>query len=280
MARFFKHQLTVKSICSALEIDCSSDAIIDSICSPERTTDNSICVYMKGELPNICENLWLLTNKAVEGYNCILIDNPKAALSKLNETLFEFDEIEHSIAEDVVLGENVVIENHVQIGSGTVIEHGAIIYKGTIIGKNCLIQANSSVGSLPYTFYNDDKGNLQRLPSFGHVEVGDNVEIGANSTIDVGSVDNTIIHTNTKIDNLVHIGHDCEVGENATIVAGSMLCGYVSIGRNTRLAPNCTVKQRLSIGENCVVGLGSVVMTNIPDNMSCFGVPARKAKKG
>lgn len=280
MARFFKHELYIKNVCSTLGLDYSSNAVINSISSPEKAVDNSICLYMKGELPDKFDNLWLLTNEKVDGYNCIVVANPKAALSNLASKLFKFEELEHYIAEDVKVGQNVVIENGVQIGSGTNIEHGAVIYKGTTIGKNCVIQANSSVGSLPYTFYNDDNGDLQRLPSFGRVVIGDNVEIGVSSTVDVGSIDNTIIRSNAKIDNLVHIGHDCMVGENATIVAGSMLCGYVSIGRNTRLAPNCTVKQRLNIGENCVVGLGSVVMTNIPDNMSCFGVPARKAKKG
>jgi UDP-3-O-[3-hydroxymyristoyl] glucosamine N-acyltransferase len=280
MARLFKNKIFIREVFELVGLSFNSNEYINGLCSVEEPCGNSICLYINGVLPNKCENLWLLTSSNIDDYNCIVVKNPKYALDCLSRTLFEFEEIVHAVAEDVVIGKNVVIEHNVKIGSGTIIEHGAIILKGSIIGNNCIIQSNSVIGSRSYSFYRDNNGNLTRLPSFGGVVIGSGVEVGANSTIDVGLVDNTYIASNVKIDNLVHIGHDCKIGENATIVAGASLCGYVSVGKNTRVAPNSTIKQRMSIGDDCVVGLGSVVMTNIPDNMSCFGVPAKKAMKG
>ncbi|WP_337911279.1 UDP-3-O-(3-hydroxymyristoyl)glucosamine N-acyltransferase [Vibrio cholerae] len=281
MSRFFNREISLKELSSISEI-CSFDnkkmkfsAISDGNVGGEST----ICAYVKGKKPLIVENQLVIASQPIEGYNVIISDNPKKLLNQIIVEIkdivgFKEDYIGKTNFNNVVVGRNCVIEDNVFIGAGTRIEHNVVLHSGTYIGEGCIVRSGSIIGGEGYGFSKEEDGTLVRENFLGDVIIGNNVEIGYGCAIVRGLINDTIISDGTKLDNLVHIAHDCNIGRNTTITAGVSLCGHVSIGENSRLAPNSTVKQRIHIGKNCTIGLGAVVLKNVPDGDVMIGNPA------
>ncbi len=178
----------------------------------------------------------------------------------------------------VVIGKNVVIEDGSVVGEGSVIEHNVVIHKGTRIGKNTRIRSCSSIGGDGFGFDRDSDKTPIRFPHLGGVVIGDNVEVGACTTIARGALSDTIIENDVKIDNLVHIAHNCVIKKGAFIIACAEISGGVTVGENAWIAPNSCTHQKISIGANALIGLGAVVTKNVPDSTVFAGNPAKMIK--
>ncbi len=235
----------------------------------------------------------------------ILTENPSLAFAKLVEYWFP-QEVDHPkgihptaiIGENVKLGKNVaigayvVVEKNVEIGDNTIIYAGTYIGHDTKIGSDCLIYPNVSIrekisignrviihsgtviGSDGFGFATV-KGVHHRIPQIGTVVIEDDVEIGANVTIDRARFDKTIIGRGTKIDNLVQIAHNVIIGENAIIVAQTGISGSTVIGNGVILAGQTGVVGHISIGDGTIVGAQSGVTKSIPPGSVVLGSPAR-----
>lgn len=177
------------------------------------------------------------------------------------------------LASGVVLGVNVRIGNDCVIGANTVIAN-AEIGDGTIIGTNC------SIGGNGFGFEIDpDTGNVISVPHFGRVIIGQRVEIFANVCVARGSLRDTVIEDDVKIDNLVHVAHNCRIGRGAFLIAHAMIGGSASIGRGAWIAPHTAVMNGVTVDEWAMTGLGAVATKNIPANTVFAGVPARELKR-
>lgn len=188
------------------------------------------------------------------------------------------------IGENVRVGESVTIHpltyigDDVEIGDRTVIDPNVTLLRGTVIGANSIIHSGSVVGADGFG-YLPVNGKHRKVPQIGHVIVGDDVEIGANVTIDRARTGATRIGSGTKIDNLVHIGHNCQIGENCIIVAQVGLAGGVDVGANVVIAGQAGVKEQVHIGANTVIGAQAGVMGNVPANAYVSGYGARPHKE-
>jgi len=181
------------------------------------------------------------------------------------------------IGDFVVIGDNVRIEDNVKIypfcyigenthiGENTVIFSGVHIYRNTIIGKNVRIHSGAVIGADGFGYYVGKEGII-KLNHIGSVVIEDDVEIGANTTIDRALIDQTVIKRNTKIDNLVMVGHNCQVGENNLLVSQVGLSGSVKTGKNVILAGQVGVADHVTIGDNVVVAAKSGVATDLEAN--------------
>ena len=167
------------------------------------------------------------------------------------------------IGPDVEIGDDVVIGNNVSIECPTTIGEGSVIGSGVVIG------------TAGYGYYADASGQLQRVPHCGGVVIGKNVDIGANVTIDRGTIGDTTIGDNVKIDNLSFIAHNVKVGRSAMIVGGVIVGGSVEIGDESYLAPGAVVMNQKRVGNRALVGLGTVVVQNVGENKVVMGNPAR-----
>ncbi|WP_286033533.1 UDP-3-O-(3-hydroxymyristoyl)glucosamine N-acyltransferase [Fusobacterium necrogenes] len=182
------------------------------------------------------------------------------------------------VGHDVVIGDNVIIhpnvtiEEGVEIGSGTIIYSNVTIREFCKIGRNCVIQPGAVIGSDGFGFIKIN-GNNTKIEQIGSVIVEDNVEIGANTTIDRGAIGDTIIKKYTKIDNLVQIAHNDIIGENCLIISQVGIAGSVEVGNNTTLAGQVGVAGHLKIGNNVVIGAKSGVAGNVADNQILSGYP-------
>ncbi|MFA6455573.1 MAG: UDP-3-O-(3-hydroxymyristoyl)glucosamine N-acyltransferase, partial [Bacteroidota bacterium] len=149
------------------------------------------------------------------------------------------------------------------------------IYDNVRIGKNVIIQAGAVIGGDGYGYSRNDKGEFEKFPHVGAVLIEDDVEIGANTCVDRGTLGNTIIREGAKIDNLVHIAHNVTVGKHAAVIAQSMIGGSTVIGDYGWIAPSASLMNGIKIGSKVTVGLGAVVTKNIPDGETWAGVPAQ-----
>lgn len=218
----------------------------------------------------------------------IYVKNPKYALSIVGNNFF-VDKIQSEIHNTAIIsdkakiGENVYIGpycviGNVSIGNNATILSNVRIYDDVQIGDNCYIKEGSVIGGAGFGYEVDEHGNRFRFPQIGGVIIGNNVEIGSNTCIDRGALSNTIIRDYAKIDNLCHIAHNVEIGKNAMIIACSEISGSCCIGENSWISPNVSIRDWKKVGNNSLVGMGSVVVKDVPDNEIWMGNPAVKYK--
>ncbi|WP_119343145.1 UDP-3-O-(3-hydroxymyristoyl)glucosamine N-acyltransferase [Facilibium subflavum] len=167
------------------------------------------------------------------------------------------------IAANAVIGANCVISDFSRIGENTQIKPNVTIYHDVKIGQNCIIHANSVIGSDGFGNAKDEKGNWQKIPQIGGVYIGNNVEIGASTTIDRGAIDDTYIADGVKIDNQVQVAHNVCIGENTAIAGSTGIAGSVTIGKNCLLGGQVGVSGHLSICDNVLLGAASNVSKDI-----------------
>ena len=180
------------------------------------------------------------------------------------------------ISPDAVIGPYCFVSSSSIIGSRTILHASVIVDNGAIIGDDCEIKSGVVLGQSGFGFERDKLGNPVKFPHFGKVVIGNNVYIGANTAIDRGTLGDTIIEDNVKIDNLVHIAHNCHIKEGSFVIACAILGGGTQIGKNCWIAPNVSVKEQTHINDGALVGLGAVVLKDVEENTVVVGNPAKK----
>lgn len=182
------------------------------------------------------------------------------------------------LGQNCVVGEYVVIGENCVIGDGTTIYDRVSLARNCIIGKNCVIQSGVSMGSDGFAFERTKEKKLVKFPHKGFVRIGDNVEICVNCSIARGSLSDTIIGDGTKLDALVHVAHNVVIGKNCALTAGTIIGGSASLGDNCWTGLNSTLKHKIKLGNNVIVGSGASVIRDVPDGDIVAGVPARSIK--
>ena len=184
------------------------------------------------------------------------------------------------ISDGAVVGNNVsiypqvYIGSNVKIGNNTTIFPGVKIYHDCVIGDNCVIHAGVVIGSDGFGFAPQSDNHYKKIPQIGNVIIEDNVELGANTTIDRATMGSTIIRKGVKLDNLVQVAHNVEIGENTVIVSQTGIAGSSKIGKNCTIAGQVGIVGHLKIGDNVIVGAQSGVSNNTPDGSVVLGSPA------
>ena len=259
------------------------------------TTKASYCITTKqlsNILPQNCE--------AIEVNNVLVSTSIITKMFYPDSVTDDFDDktlnIEKtSFEKSVMHGQNILIGKNVKIGANCSIGHNTIIESNVVIGDNCsigsnviirntLIKNNVSIldgcviGKKGFGFFPNKNGNI-RYPHIGIVIIEDNCEIGCGSTIDRGSLSNTIIGKNTFIDNQVHIAHNNKIGENCIIAGQVGFAGSSSLGNNVMIGGQAGISGHLKIGNNVEIAGGSGVIKDIPDNSKVMGYPAKNIRQ-
>ena len=183
------------------------------------------------------------------------------------------------IGKNVQLGKGVQIYPHtyvgdnVKIGDNTILYSGVKVYYNCVVGKDCILHAGVVVGSDGFGFEPDAHGVNQKLPQIGNVIIEDDVEIGANTTVDRAMMGSTIIRRNAKIDNLVQVAHNVEVGESTFLCAQVGIAGSSKVGKHCILAGQVGVAGHLEIADNCVFGAQSGIPSSVRKSGMYQGSP-------
>jgi UDP-3-O-[3-hydroxymyristoyl] glucosamine N-acyltransferase len=174
----------------------------------------------------------------------------------------------------VTLHPGVVIGDNVVIGDDTLLYANVTVYHSCTIGARVIIQSGAVIGSDGFGFATDDSGDHIKWPHIGSVQIDDDVEIGANVTVDRGTFGKTHIMRGTKIDNLVQVGHNVKIGENTLIVAHVAIGGSASLGKSVVLGGQGAIKGHIHLDDGVMVAAKSGVHSNVPKGTIVSGIPA------
>jgi UDP-3-O-[3-hydroxymyristoyl] glucosamine N-acyltransferase len=222
-------------------------------------------------------------------YSAIFTSNPKVSFIKVINEFF-VEKLPHRIHPTAVIepgakiGENVGIGAHAFIGSEVEIRKDTLIGCNVVmtgdvrVGRNCVIKDNATIGSESFSFWYDEEDTPIHFPQIGKIIIGDYVWIGSNSTVERQALGETVIEDHVKIDDLVQIGHGSVIGERSQVTAASVICGSARLGKHCWIAPNATVREGIQIGDRALVGMGSVVIRDVPEHTIVAGNPAKEIK--
>lgn len=219
-----------------------------------------------------------------KGKTLFIVSDPFEAYLKLVNHFKPFVPSQKMISDSARIGENTIIMpgvflgNHVTIGKDCVIHPNVIIYDDCVLGDRVEIHSGTVIGS--DAFYFNTKKNrenwFRKMQSCGFVEIKDDVEIGANCTIDRGVSDSSIIGSGTKMDNLIHVGHDVVIGKNCLIAAQVGIAGGTVLGDGVTLWGQVGVNKTISIGDNAIVMGQGGVTSSIEGNKTYWGTPIQE----
>ena len=259
-----------------------------------KKTKASYCVTtnkLKKYLPTTCKKI--ITNNVILTmakltkifYPDSISDYPDINLKKIEKSIFKNKVLygknvligkNVSIGKNSILGNNVIIESNVVIGENCIISSNVII-KNSIIGDNVHILDSCVLGKKGFGFYPSNLSNI-RYPHIVSLIIENGCEIGCGSTIDRGSMSNTIIGQNTFLDNQVHIAHNVKIGKNCIIAGQVGFAGSSTLGNNVMIGGQAGISGHLKIGNNVHIGGGSGVINDIPDNTKVMGYPAKELR--
>tara|TARA_B100001093_G_C26770613_1_gene990016 strand:- start:550 stop:1530 length:981 start_codon:yes stop_codon:yes gene_type:complete len=246
---------------------------------------------LKNYLPNKCkpivvDNVLVATAKITEKfYPNSINDNFDVKIQNITKTIFK---------DSVTYGQNVLVGDNIKIGDNCFIGHNCIIEKNVQLGNNCHIGSNTIIrnsliknnvnildncviGKKGFGFFPNNSSNI-KYPHIGIVIINDFAEIGCGSTIDRGSMSNTIIGKNTYLDNQIHIAHNVKIGDNSIIAGQVGIAGSTTIGNNVKIGGQAGISGHLKIGDNVEIAGGSGVIKNIPNNSKVMGYPAKNIR--
>jgi UDP-3-O-[3-hydroxymyristoyl] glucosamine N-acyltransferase len=258
------------------------DLQIDAVAALSNSKNNCLTFSHSTSNIELCsENFSVICDKGVSSLEKSLLfsRNPRLAFVKalafITEKIGFRDAYLRSFIHPTVKTESsAIIESGVVIGAGSIIGPNVVIRKGTKIGENCIVQPGAILGEEGFGFEKDIDNSYIKMHHLGGLQIGNDVQIGANSTVCRGTLSDTVIGNGVKIDNLVHIGHNCQMGNNV-IVTACVELGGIKIGDNVWIGPNSCIREKLYIEENAFIGLGSVVVKNVERNTIVAGNPAK-----
>lgn len=280
----------------------SKDYYVNTQASLDKPEDNAVMFVMQKSVEKI-SNLFAVNNCLVFCENTITV--PEEILKKHAVVFCENARLEYCrffrdnhinnlpqkeeyelvngamICKGAVIGQNTVIMPGVYIGSEVTIGEGCYVGLGTrivgrvLIGNDCIIRENSVIGADGLSTDRDVDGSAISMPQFGGIIIGNKVEIGALTVIARGAIDNTIINDGCKIDNSCFISHNVQLGKDTFIVGESIMFGSSATGERAYISGNSTIRNKVQIGSNSIIGMGSVVTKNVPDGAVVYGNPAR-----
>ena len=260
-----------------------------------RNTKASFCLTtktLKDYLPSSCKPI-IVENVLISTSHLTSMFYPDSVNDNFDDTVTDITKTKFK--DKVKFGKNILVGNNVTIGSNCSIGHNSIIEKNVAIGDNCSIGSNTIIrnsliknnvkildncviGKHGFGFFPKKNANL-RYPHIGYVVIEDNCEIGCGSTIDRGSMSNTVIGKNTYLDNQIHIAHNVKIGENSIIAGQVGIAGSSILGKNIRIGGQAGISGHLRIGDNVEIAGGSGVIKNIPDNSKVMGYPAKNIRE-
>ncbi|MEZ5103699.1 MAG: UDP-3-O-(3-hydroxymyristoyl)glucosamine N-acyltransferase [Draconibacterium sp.] len=184
------------------------------------------------------------------------------------------------IGKNVKIGDNVkiypqvFIGENVKIGDDCILYAGVKIYDDSIIGNRCILHSGVVIGSDGFGFAPQNDGTYKKIPQIGNVILEDDVDIGANTTIDCSTMGSTIIRKGVKIDNLIQIAHNCDIGENTVMAAQTGIAGSTKVGKNCVFAGQSGAAGHITIGDKVTVAAQSGVIKSVKENETIWGTPA------
>lgn len=317
-SRFFKktRAFSVEEVCALTGATCDADAarLIHDVGTLEEAGEGQAACFhnrayleaFKNTKASFCFVTKELAPHAPEGLVCLVTASPYRAFGLFCQALYpsvdrEFEACDTRIHPTAILGEGCIVEpgavvmRNAHVGEGTHIGANAVVGKGVVVGKNCVIEpcvtlshcvlgdnivllAGARIGQAGFGFFMDEKGHV-KVPQLGRVIIEDNVEIGAGTTIDRGSMSDTVVGRGSRIDNLVQLGHNVRLGKGCVIVAQVGIAGSTQLGDYVIAAGQAGLAGHLKIGSGVRIAAQSGIVRDVPEGQTVAGTPAVPVKQ-
>ncbi len=202
------------------------------------------------------------------------IDSTATTGNNLYVGAFAYIGANSTVGDGTKIYPHTYIGSNVKIGKNCILYAGVKIYDDCVIGDNCILHSGAVIGADGFGFAPTPEGSYKKIAQVGNVVLEDDVEIGANTTIDCSTMGSTIIRKGAKLDNLIQIAHNCEVGENTVMAAHVGIAGSTKVGKNCIFGGQVGIAGHLNIGDNVTIGAMAGVTNNIKDGKTVLGAPA------
>ena len=183
------------------------------------------------------------------------------------------------IGRNVQIYPQVYIGDNVKVGDDTIIYSGVKIYGDCVVGSSCILHSGAIIGADGFGFAPNHSGPFSKVEQIGNVIIGNNVEVGANTTIDRATMGSTFVRDGVKLDNLIQIAHNDDIGENTVIAAQAAIAGSVIIEKNCMIGGQAAIAGHLTVGEGSKIGPKAGVMSTVKPNSVLLGSPAVEFKQ-
>lgn len=286
--------VAIRASTLASEIRCEligPDRDISSVSSVQESITSSLGFARIGMDPLVQERFLasggvLISNGEVRptgGVSIILSEDPEYSFARALEYLFNYRERLRSAFIKIHHPDDIFKQRYVEhfrefdimVGANSVLQPGVVIGPSVKIGDDCLIQSGAVIGGPGFGSFMNAQGKNTHLPHVGGVILGNNVEIGALTTVCSGTLRPVILEDSVHIDDHVHVGHNCRIGAGTVITAGCIISGRVVIGKNSWLGIGTLIRENLTIADNVFLGMGSLVTKNCEVPGRYMGSPAR-----
>ena len=294
--------ITVQELCEVVGMPCevlgSVDCVVTRPAPIDAATPDSVSFYSRGTEGAgerigasgagvvICTPEAAATLAELEGRTLLLVPNPRLAFIRVMNRFFApphpvgihptaVIHPEAKLGKDVYIGPFTYV-GKAEIGDGTVIDGYAYIYDNVRIGRHCTVQASAVIGSRGFGLERNERREFEEFPHIGGVVIRDNVLVSSGVVIARGTLSDTVIGSGTKIDPLCQISHNVQIGRHCGVCALSTISGSVRVGDFAWIAGGTSVREGLSVGGEALVGLGSVVLKDVPQGATVYGVPAKQ----
>jgi len=292
--------ITSEQLSLIIDGKCSNkEAVIDNFSSLKSSNKSSITFFSDRKLINDLNDtkakvvILKQEDVALRKGDWIVVDDPYLAFSKVANFFLKDNTFKASVDANLIKGSKtnispdcfigpfnsignnskicrqVCITSNISIGNNVIIEEGTKLHPNVtigndvVIGKNCEIFSNASIGTDGFGYAQDADLIWNKIPQLGSVVIKDNVDIGANTTIDRGTFENTTINSGVKIDNQVQVGHNCFIDEN-TIIAGCVgIAGSTKIGKNCKIGGAAMILGHLEINDNITISAGTMITKSL-----------------
>jgi UDP-3-O-[3-hydroxymyristoyl] glucosamine N-acyltransferase len=274
------------------EVIGNADAIINGINEIHKVEAGNVVFVDHPKYYDKCLNsvakFIIINSKDVQvpqGKTLLYTAEPFEAYIKIVRYFRPFEVAKSMVSPTAIIGDNTVVMpsafvgNNVRIGHSCIIHPNVTIYDNCVIGNNCVIHAGTSIGADAF-YYNIKKNRTvwaQKMESCGRVVIENDVEIGANCTIDKGITNDTIIGQGTKLDNQIQVGHDVVIGNNCIIAAQVGIAGATTIGNGVTIWGQAGINKTITIGDNAVILGQSAVTNSVEAGKTVMGFPAEEA---
>jgi UDP-3-O-[3-hydroxymyristoyl] glucosamine N-acyltransferase len=251
-----------------------------SWCSPAAGNKNELIVSSLASLI-VCDLSVAIDDNALHNKCLLRVENPRLTYSRILQAFFT-KKIQYGIHPSAVIDPEAVIANKVyigpntsigkcKIGEGTIIDGNTFMYDNVHIGKNVHIEAGCVIGAEGLGFTQNNNGEWEKFPHLGGIYISDNVMIGANTSIDKSTLDDSFIGKGTKISKNVHIAHNVKIGENTIVTGGVLISGSVNVGNNVWIGPQSTILNKVNIGNDAFISINSMVGKTVPNGYKVIG---------
>jgi UDP-3-O-[3-hydroxymyristoyl] glucosamine N-acyltransferase len=262
-----------------------------TFCGPTLKNSEALLSRVRGSLLIVGKNFQMdFEGLSANGVKAVIYsENPRLDFIRLIKRFFACPSSQgvHPsavISPKAILGRDIYIGplcslGEVEIGDHSVIHAGVHIYDGVRIGRRVTIHSGTVIGADGFGYERDESGRLEKFPHLGGVIIEDDVEIGANTCIDRGVLEDTRVCMGARIDNLVHLAHNVHVGKHAVVIANAMVGGSTRIEDYAWISPSACLRDRITVGAEAIVGLAALVTEDVHKGNTVLGAPARELSK-